>query len=451
METLLGLFAIAALVFTNGFFVAAEFSLVGARRTRIAQLAAEGSGAARVAQHALDHLDSYIAATQLGITLSSLALGWIGEPAIGHIFEALLGAILPHDMLETVSRTASVVLAFSVVTLLHIVLGELVPKSIALQQPEATSLIVARPVTWFLALFRPIIRLMNGVGNAIVRLLGFKPAGEHGSVHSAEELEMLVHSSREAGLIAEHEEQLLRRVFDFSDITVEEIMQPRVAMNALPLDMPVGPLLDRVCGSHHSRYPVYGDSVDEIVGVLLSKDLLDVLVARPELLAHRDQTLDLKPLLREPLFVPHSLTVDELLKRMRQTKVHLAVIIDEFGGTAGLATLEDVIELLVGEVHDEFDEGEIELINAAAGGFLVDGLASLTEVSERFGELEAEPDSTTLGGFVAETLERIPQIGDRVPFGRYDVTVLEMDGLRVARLRFTLRADAPPDAAEASS
>lgn len=440
METIVGLLAVFVLVFTNGFFVAAEFSLVGARRTRIAQLASEGSKSARVAQKAIEHLDSYIAATQLGITLSSLALGWIGEPAVAHLFEPLLGALLPAQTIETLSETVSVVIAFSLVTLLHIVLGELVPKSIALQRPESTSLIVARPVTWFLMIFRPVIRLMNGVGNRIVHMLGFEPAGEHSSVHSAEELEMLVHSSREAGLIQESEEVLLRRVFDFSDIRAEEIMSPRVDVEAIALDAPLKEILDVVENSHHSRYPVYHESLDEIVGLLLTKDLLSYLIHQPDVLNRRDQPVDLKPMLREPLFVPQTVRVDQLLEQMQDTKTHLAVLIDEYGGTAGVVTMEDIIEQLVGNVMDELDE-EDESIMPEGDETVVEGLVSLNEISERFGDPGGEPESTTLGGYVAEVLNRIPAVGDTIRFGLYRVTVEEMDGMRVAKVRFTRRPD----------
>lgn len=440
MDSLLGILAVLVLVSLNGFFVAAEFSLVGARRTRIAQLASEGNASAKVAQKAMEHLDAYIAATQLGITLASLALGWIGEPAIGHIFEALLGSVLPHETLETIGKTVSVATAFAIVTLLHIVMGELVPKSIALQRPESTSLVIARPVTWFLIIFRPVIYLMNGIGNYIVRLMGFQPAGGHSSVHSAEELEMLVQSSREAGLLEESEEALLRRVFDFGDITVDEIMQPRVNVDAIPIEAPLSDILEIVSATNRSRYPVYKDTIDEVVGVLLAKDLLETLIRQPDALAKRDWPLELKPLLRDPLFVPETLGVDKLLEQMQATKIHLAVVLDEYGGMAGVATMEDILEQLVGEVHDEFDEGEEQPILSEGNETVVDGLVSMTEAIERFGDPGGEPESTTLGGYVAEVLERIPGLNDTIPFGEYDLTVEEMEGMRVAKVRFARRA-----------
>ncbi|HEX2622976.1 MAG TPA: hemolysin family protein, partial [Phototrophicaceae bacterium] len=316
MDVIFGLLGVFTLVSINGFFVAAEFALVGARRTRIAQLASEGSVSAKAAQRAMEHLDTYIAATQLGITLASLGLGWIGEPAVAHLFEPLLHLLLPESAIETVGHTVNLVLSFSLVTMLHIVLGELAPKAIALQRPEATVLVVARPATWFMMLFRPVIIVMNSVGNGVVRLLGFEPPNGHAQVHSSEELVMLIHSSREAGLLQESEERLLRRVFDFSDIYVQEVMQPRTEVDALPLDIELKALLRKIRELHHSRYPVYDSSIDNMVGVLNVKDMMDQLIERPELLTTPSPAFDLKAMLHEPLFVPETLSVDKLLERM---------------------------------------------------------------------------------------------------------------------------------------
>jgi len=434
MNTLLGLLAVFLLVFLNGFFVAAEFSLVGARRTRIMQLADEGNAGAQAAQEAMHHLDNYIAATQLGITLASLALGWIGEPAVAHLFEPLL-RLLPGSIADAAGHTASVVLAFAVVTTLHIVLGELAPKSIALQRPEATAIIVARPTTWFLRLFRPIIFVMNRVGNGVVRLLGFEPAAEHQQVHSAEELEMLVHSSQEAGLIGAGEELLLRRAFDFSDIQVREVMQPRVEVVAFDLDTPLDTLLQRIAHEHHhSRYPVYRGSIDNTIGILHTKDLLDAVVARPELLTDPNAPFDLQGLLREPLYLPAVVSVDKVLERMQRTQRQLAVVLDEYGGVAGIATMEDILEELVGEVQDEFDSEAQPPPPEGDGAIVVDGLTSLNELIDRFGQPDGHPQSTTIGGYVAEQLDRIPETGDTVRFGDYEVIVEEMDEMRVARV-----------------
>ena len=312
MSMILGLLAVFALVFLNGFFVAAEFAFVGSRRTRIAQLAEEGHVGAKYARRAIQHLDNYIAATQLGITLASLGLGWIGEPALSHIFEPILGLFLSEETLASAGHAIMLPLSFALVTMLHIVLGELAPKSIALQRPEGTSLIVSRPMIWFNAVFRPIIVSMNVIGNGVVRLLGFEPAGEHSQVHSVEELAMLVQSSRQAGLLDENEEILLRRVFDFGDISLRETMQPRVEVEAFSADMPLPDLLGKVVSRHHSRYPVYRESLDSVIGVLYTKDLLDVLIQQPELLTNNGSGFQLESILRMPLFVPQTVRVDKV-------------------------------------------------------------------------------------------------------------------------------------------
>ena len=436
MGTILGLLAIFVLVFLNGFFVAAEFAFVGARRTRIAQLAEEGHTGAKYAKRAIQHLDNYIAATQLGITLASLGLGWIGEPALAHIFEPILGVFLSEETLESAGHAIMLPLAFGLVTTLHIVLGELAPKSIALQRPEGTSVIVARPMVWFNAVFRPIIVSMNAIGNGVVRLLGFEPAGEHSQVHSVEELAMLVQSSRQAGLLDKNEETLVRRVFDFGDIYLRETMQPRVEVEAFSVDMPLPDLLKQVVAQHHSRYPVYRESLDSVIGVLYTKDLLDALIQQPELLTNNGSGFQLESILRMPLFIPQTVRVDKVLERMQRTKIHLAVVLDEYGGMAGLATMEDILEQLIGDVEDEFD---VEAEHIADDGDILEGLTSIGDAIERFGDPGMKPISNTLGGYVAERLERIPVVGDQAVFGAYDVIVESMDGMRVARVRFVRR------------
>ena len=436
MEGIVGVLAVFLLVFMNAFFVSAEFSLVGSRQTRLAQLAGEGHKGAEVARNAVNHIDNYIAATQLGITLASLALGWIGEPAVAHLLEPLFKLLPLKESSLAVEQTLSVVVGFSLVTLLHIVLGELVPKSIALQRPEGTAIIVSGPTTLFMRLFWPVIRLMNGVGNAIVKLIGFQPASGHEQVHSAEELVMLVHYSQEAGLIPESEERLLRRAFDFSDIPVEEVMKPRVNVLAFPADVAFSTLLEQVASQHFSRYPVYEGMVDNVIGIFHTKDLLDTVARHPEYLSDNGAGFELASLLHPPLFVPETVHVDKLLERMQQTKTHLAIIIDEYGGMAGVATMEDVFEELVGDVQDEFDS-EGKPFVAQADSVVVDGLVSLTEIADRFGELDEGPESTTIGGYVAERLSRIPQVGDCVRYRDYSVCVEAMDGMRVSKVEFT--------------
>lgn len=438
MNTLIGLLAVFALVLVNGFFVAAEFAFVGARRTRIAQLAAEGHAGARSAQRAIQQLDSYIAATQLGITLASLGLGWIGEPALGHLVESLLASVLPANLLHVLGVGFSFAVAFSIVTMLHIVLGELAPKSIALQRPEGTAVIVARPITAFMHLFRPVIFLMNSVGNGVVRLLGFEPASGHERVHSAEELVMLVHSSREAGLIEDTEERLLQRAFDFGDLYLRDVMMPRVEVQGIPLDASFQVVLQRVASGTFSRYPVYKDSLDQVIGVLHAKDLFDAIVHEPALLCG-EAPFDLRSVLRIPLYFPEMANVGRVLEQMQRHKMPFTVVVDEFGGMAGIATMEDILEELIGEVHDEFDAGSVTTSEEAAAP-LVDGLTTLADIAERFGDPGCEVHSATIGGYVAECLDRIPAVGDRVRYGAYDVIVVAMDEMRVAQVQFVPRA-----------
>jgi CBS domain containing-hemolysin-like protein len=278
---------------------------------------------------------------------------------------------------------------------------------------------------------------MNGVGNMIVRLLGFKPNAGHTAVHSVEELGMLVQGSREAGVLELTEERIARRAFDFSDIDVRQIMKPRTEVVALPLNIRLPDLLKKITRQQYSRYPVYDSSIDSVVGILHTKDLLDVVVDYPGLLNNGGASFRLKPILRSPLFVPETVSVDTLLERMQRTRTQFAVVIDEYGGMSGIATMEDVIEELVGEVQDEFD-AETSPIQTHGEALVVDGLLSMTDIIERFGEPDSDFESTTIGGYVAERLDRIPQLGDEVKFSQYHLRVEEMDGMRPARLRFVL-------------
>jgi putative hemolysin len=439
MLTFLELLAVLGLVLANGFFVATEFSLVSARRTRIEQLARDGNKAALAVQRALERLDSYIASTQLGITLASLALGWIGEPVVADIFHPLLN-FLPVELHDTLGRGIASVLAFALMTTFQIIIGELVPKTIALQRPEATAMFVARPVWLFRFMFGPIVFVMKSIANWIVRLIGLEPPSNHAAVHSPEELEMLVKSSREAGLIGESDERLLRRAFDFGDLQIKEVMRPRTEVDAVWIDTPLPDLLRMISSLHYSRYPVYHDTVDTVTGILHTKDLLDTIGKRPELLAGDIQGFSLGGILRTPLFVPTTTDVDRVLDQMQRSKTQMAIVLDEYGGMAGIATMEDIVEELIGEVEDEFDE-DANPTGAPQDLSVVDGLLPFTVAAERYGEPEGKVMSTTLGGYVAERLDRIPVVGDVVPFGAYDMRVEAMDGMRAARVRFIKRVN----------
>ena len=417
---------VLALVFANGFFVAAEFALVTVRKTRIDQLIAEGSSLARPVRRAITDPDSYIAATQLAITMTSLGLGWIGEPAVSSIIEPALG-LLPLSLRAPTSHTISVALGFAFITALHIVLGELAPKTVALQHAERTALIVGRPTEIFMRVFWPFITVLNSTGRWVVRLLGLKPPSGSSLVHSEEELKMLVTASQEAGVIEEEEEQMLHRVFGFGDLTAGQVMLPRTEMLALPVHIARAELLERLSQATQLVIPVYGAHLDDIVGLVRMKDLLGIL-------AGTDDAVDLTPMLHEPLTVPDTLKADDLLTDMRKRRTPLAIVIDEYGGTAGMVTFERLMERIVGEIGTAGDGGASAITVLTDGSALIDGLALTTDVNVQFGLQIDEDLYDTLGGYVLGRLGRRPRLGDVVEVGGRKIRVEALDGLRVARV-----------------
>ncbi len=435
----LGLLAVVLLVALNGFFVAGEFALVKVRKTRIEQLVEEGKKAARTVQNELNHLDNYIAATQLGITLASLALGWIGEPALAHLIEPAFEGIAGPAAVE-LSHTFAFAFSFALITIFHIVLGELVPKSIALQRAEGTALLVARPLYIFAQVFKPFIKLMNSIGNGVVRLLGMNAAGEHGSVHSVAELEMLVTESREAGVLDNQEEVMLRRVFNFGEKDANQVMRPRTQVYAIPLDKDLDSVLDIVTREHYTRFPVYQGTIDNVIGVLHVKDLLDRVHQK------KDQgEFVLKEILRPVLKVPETIPIEDLLEQMRSRQMHMALLIDEYGGTAGLVTLEDILEEIIGEMRDEFDTDKEDYRPALEvlpdGSSSVSGLLSLGDFEEHFGVKFVDPEYETIGGYVFGQIGSSPTLGDRVEVSPYVLQITELNGLRIARLSVAEKED----------
>jgi len=447
-SSLLGLLAVLGLVAANGFFVAGEFALVKVRATRVDQLVAEGKGVARLVQNEIQHLDRYIAATQLGITLASLALGWVGEPALGHLIEPPIKAIA-GEASEGIASTIAIIISFALITTFHIILGELVPKTIALQRSEGTAMLVARPLYIFARIFGPFISLMNGLGNVIVRFLGLPTGNAHGSVHSVEELEMLVTQSREAGVLDNKEEVLLRRVFDFGDKTVNQIMMPRTEIIGVPKAITLDELVDIAATERYTRFPIYDGTLDNIIGVIHVKDLFTLLRKN-----HPDEPFAIKSILRPVLKIPETVRVEDLLTQMQTKQVHLTVIIDEYGGTAGIVTLEDILEEIVGEVQDEFDTREegarlpIEILSDGTSS--VDGLLSVGDFANRFGVDIEETDYETIAGYIFGELGRTPGVGDVVELGEYSLRVEEMDNLRIARIRVERKQNSPPAQPEAA-
>ena len=417
-----GVVAVLALVFANGFFVAAEFSLVTVRKTRIDQLIAEGHRSARVVRRALTDPDSYIAATQLGITMASLGLGWIGEPALASLIEPAFGWLGPAA--EVTAHSVAVAVAFLTITALHIVLGELAPKTVALQHPENTALMIARPTELFMRFVWPFIVLLNGMGRAVVRAAGLRPPSGHALVHSEEELKMLVTASQEAGVLEEDEEQMLHRVFGFADLTAGHVMVPRTELVAISEDAGIEAVLSALARGGHDRYPVYRGDLDDILGILHLADLVPVVA--------RGEQVRIPALVREAMVVPETMPADEILAEMRARQTSMAIVIDEYGGTAGLVTFAGLMERIVGDPGDVGAGNRISVL--PDGSALVDGLALVTDVNAQFGLHIDEDIYHTLGGYVLGRLGRRARIGDRVEVERRTLRVEVLDGLRVARV-----------------
>jgi magnesium and cobalt exporter, CNNM family len=430
LADLLGILAIGLFVLANGFFVAAEFSLVSVRRTRIAELVARGHAGADAVQKAIENPDRVIAATQLGITLSSLALGWIGEPALSHLLEPVV-LLFPPVVRSGISHSLSAALAFTLITFLHVVVGELAPKSIALQDPERTSLIVSRPTLFTERLFKPAIWALNGTGNALLRLVGVQPASGHHLVHSVEELKMLVDASTEGGVMQVSESEMLHAVFDFGEMIVRQVMVPRTEVAAVEAETPLEDIIRLATESTYTKFPVYEDNLDQVIGIVHIKDLLKAMQSDD------CQGCIARGLLREPLFVPETLPVSALLRRFRDLRQHSAIVLDEFGGTAGLVTLEDLLEEIVGEVSDMFDAAAPGFETLPDGSILIDGLTLIEEVNQHLGLELADSYYDTIAGYVMGRLGRIPRLHDIVEGDGIRIRVEEMDRLRVARIKLT--------------
>ena len=421
----LGLLAVVVLVLANAFFVAAEFALVGARRTRLEELERAGDRKARLARRAIQSLDRYLSATQLGITLASLGLGWVGEPALAGVIQNGFDW-LPPALAKIATHTVAVSIAFVIITVLHIILGELMPKALALLFPETISSWVAAPLMGFAWVMAGPIALLNGAANRALKLCGITPRGEHERLHSPEEIRMLVEQSEEGGSLLKQDARLLEGVFEFSEKTAQEVMTPRTEMIALPAELTVEQAADEVARARRSRYPVFTESLDEIVGVVHAKDILSAIRAKP------GETL--RGIMRPPLFVPGTREVEDVLSDMKRLKVHLAVVLDEYGGTAGLVTMEDLLEEIVGPIYDEYDPQERPAA-AAAGGPVLDGALPITEFNSEYDAELSDADYTTLGGYLFGQLGRLPKVGDRVAVGPFTFEILEMEGRRVKAIR----------------
>jgi CBS domain containing-hemolysin-like protein len=421
--TLWRLAGLVALVVANGFFVAAEFSIVTVRKTRIDQLVAEGHLRARVVRRAVSAPDRYIAATQLGITMASLGLGWLAEPALAAIVEPSL-AFLPAHVATATAHSIAVAAAFAIITAVEIVFGELTPKWIALERSEATAMWVVGPLEIFMRALWPFIRLVHGTAQGVVKLLGMEGGSRRAGVHSEEELKMLVTASQEAGVLEEQEEQMLHRVFGFADLTAGQVMIPRTEIVALTAGATVPEMVRQIGQGRHARLPVYRADLDDVVGMLDVTDLMKTL-------ASGDETATAGALAREVLTVPETIGADDLLAEMRRRRVREALVIDEYGGTAGLVTFESLMERIVGDVPGEAG-AKSRIAVRKDGSADIDGLTLLADVNTQFGLHLDESTYTTVGGYVLGRLGRRARVGDTLDVEGRLMRVEKIDGLRVA-------------------
>ena len=409
------------LVLANGFFVAAEFAIVKVRSTQLTELADEGSARARMARRLTKRLDAYLSATQLGITLASLALGWVGEPAFEHLIEPVFEQF--GGLSEAAARSVSATFAFIVISVLHIVLGELAPKSVAIQKPVGTSLWIAYPLHWFYVVTYPAIVLLNGVSRAILRLFGIHPASEHETAHSPEELRLILAGSEKAGILSEENREIIEGVFQFSKRTARQIMVPRTDVVVLSVTRTIEENLETIRTTRHTRYPLCEGSLDHTIGLIHVKDLLLAQLRGPG-----RSLLELK---REILFVPENSTVESLLSQFIEQKTHMAVILDEYGGASGIVSLENITEELFGQIQDEFDRERPEIEPLGNGRYRVRGDYLIEDLADRLKIDLGEPEEETVGGYVAARLGREVTPGDKVDLGDLAISVLEAERFRV--------------------
>jgi putative hemolysin len=434
---LLRIILVVLLVAANAFFVAAEFAMVSLRDTRIQQLIEQRRIGARSVQKIQQRLDEFLPAVQFGVTLASLGLGWVGEGTLAAVFQPWMvnvpwGRVYAHGFAATV--------AFIVITYMHVLLGEIVPKSLALQRAERVALAVAGPMDFFMALSRPFLVVMNKSANLVLRGFGSRVMRE-GGVHSPEELKLIVTASRRVGLLPEAQEDMIHNALELNNLAVRQIMTPRHNIFSLPADMPLEDAMARVVEEQHSRVPVYDPEKgkENIIGLLYSKDLSRVMqmrLAAGVSFAENPAHLRVRNIMREVLFVPEAKPVADLLIEFQKRKRHLAIVVDEFGSTSGLVTVEDVLEQLVGELEDEFDVAKLPVVPLTSGSVVLDGNSNIRDLEVQYEiELPRDQGFETLAGFVMAQLGKIPKGGESLEYQGRRYTVLQMEGHRIARVR----------------
>jgi CBS domain containing-hemolysin-like protein len=444
LTTIAELAAVLLIVGANAFFVAAEYALVTVRRTRLEQLISEGSRRAARVKALIEQPTNFISTIQLGVTLSSLALGAVGEPVVASIFESPLN-YLPDRFQHGFALTMSVILAFTVLSYFHVVLGEIVPKAIGLQRAESVAMWVSGPIRFFFTVFRPFVWVLVTSSGAVLRTFKLPQPTGVSMVHSEEELKMLVTASRREGVLEEDEQTMLHRVFEFADKDAADVMVPRPDVVALPMDISTDDALRTVLDRPYTRYPVYEGELDNVVGVLHVRDLVTAMQRNAQ------GEFELRSILRPAIVVPETKPLDELLADFRRTSNHLAIVVDEYGSVAGIVTLEDLIEEIVGEIGDEFDLPDRAIRRLGRGRIRVEGSFPIDEFNDRFGKDLPREDYHTIGGFMFGELGRAPRVGDIVGYDGVRFEVRATDGPRIREVDITFSGAERSPAPEAAT
>ncbi|MCY7362007.1 MAG: hemolysin family protein [Ignavibacteria bacterium] len=425
------LFLLLVFVMLNALFVAAEFALVKVRKTQIQTSELKSDKKAKLAMKQITHLDEYLAATQFGITISSLGLGWIGEPVTSRILEPLyhLAGINNPQTIHTISLTVG----FILITFLHIIIGELAPKSIAIRYPKATTLFVSIPLNIFYVIFKPLIHVLNGTANKILKIIGLEPATDSERSHSEEEIRSLIAEGTKSGSIDETEQALIEKIFDFNDKIAREVMVPRNSMVAINVNDNRDEIIQKVIDEGFSRIPVYKDNFDNIIGVIYSKDIISA--------AEHREIIVLQDIIRPAHFIPETKHIGEILKDFQRKHIHLGIVVNEHGGVEGLVTLEDILEEIVGEIEDEYDiETENESVNENSGkkgAYFVNPNITIEEFNKKFNtDVPSDSDEyQTLSGFLHTVTGHVPELFERIDFKELIITIMKKSGNKLIQVK----------------
>ncbi|KMY55447.1 membrane protein [Bacillus sp. FJAT-27231] len=431
---ILNLIMVAFLIALTGFFVATEFAIVKVRSTRIDQLAAEGRANTAAAKKVITNLDEYLSACQLGITVTALGLGWLGEPTVEHLLHPLFVRL---DLAESVVSVVSFLIAFSTVTFLHVVVGELAPKTIAIQKAEQVTLLAAKPMIVFYRLMYPFIKILNGSSTLLIKLFGFKPVSESEMAHTEEELRMILSESLKSGEINQSEYKYVNNIFEFDDRLAKEIMVPRTEVTAFDKSNTVEQCIEIAMEENYTRYPIADGDKDRIIGMVNMKEVLTDYI-RDE----KKKNVTIDHYIRPVIQVIESIAIHDLLVKMQKERIQMAILIDEYGGTAGLVTTEDILEEIVGEIRDEFDQDETPMIKRINDQQLIlDGKVLLSEVNDLFGLDIDEEDVDTVGGWILTEKFEV-QEGDTIEYGGCTFKIVELDGYHIKFVEVTKAAPA---------